>query len=264
MESQLFFSKPYVHVLLTIVLVGVIASLGAYAYYTLKQTEGVYTGATSISIQGEGEVDIRPDIGTFSFSVLAEGVDAKTAQTKSAESINAIIASLKEAGVEEKDIKTENYTLNPKYTYEDKVCAPYSYCPPSNPKIDGYEVSQSVTVKVRDLDKAGDLISLSGEKGATNISSLQFTVDDESKAKAEARAEAIADAKKKADELAKDLGVKLVRMTGYWEEQGGGYPMPEYGYGGDMMMESKQAMSADMPVGQNVVKAVVTITYEVK
>jgi len=264
MESHSFFSKQYVQVLLTIILVSVIAALGSYAYYTLKQSEGVYTGATTITVQGEGEIDARPDIGMFSFSVLAEGADATTAQTKSAESINAILAALKEAGVEDKDVKTENYMLNPKYKYENVVCTNYSYCPPSNPVIDGYEVSQMVTVKVRNLEKAGDLISMSGEKGATNISSLQFTIDDESVVKAEARAEAIADAKEKANQLAQDLGVRIVRMTGFWEEQGGYYPMMERGYGGTMMDAKAESVSPSMPVGENLVKTTVSITYEVK
>lgn len=264
MDSQSFMSKGYVQTLVTIALVGVIAALASYSYYTLKQSEGVFTGATSITVQGEGEVQAVPDIGTFSFSVMAEGADAKTAQTKSAELINAILASLKEGGVEEKDIKTENYTLNPKYRYEEKVCANFSYCPPSNPVIDGYEVSQTVTVKVRDIDKAGDLVTAVGGKGATNISSLAFTVDDPKITKAAARTKAIADAKVKAEALAKDLGVELVRMTGYWENDGGVvYPMMEKAYGGAMVADSI-AVAPQMPVGENTVKSTVSITYEVK
>lgn len=264
MESKSFFGKEYVQVLLTIVLVGIIVALASYAFYTLKQSEGVYTGAAVITVQGEGEVMVRPDIGEFSFSVMAEGVDAAEAQKKSAESINAVFAYLKEAGVEDKDVKTRDYYLNPKYTYEDVVCAPYAYCPPSNPVIDGYEVSQTVVVKVRDLAKSGELISGVGDKGATNISSLQFTVDDESASKAEAREKAIADAKTKADKLAKDLGVRIVRMTGFWEEQGGYYPMMyDKAYGGDMMNESA-SVAPQMPIGENEVKTTVSITYEVK
>lgn len=265
MDSRSFMSKGYVHTLLTIALVGVIAALASYAYYTIKQTEGVYTGATSITVQGEGEVQVVPDIGTFSFSVMAEGADAKTAQSKSAELVNAILASLKAGGVEEKDVKNSNYNLNPKYKYEEKACPNFSYCPPNNPVIDGYEVTQTVTVKVRDLAKAGDLISVSGEKGATNISSLSFTVDDEKVSKAEARTKAIADAKVKAGQLAKDLGVEIVKMTGYWEDQvGGPYPMTNEAYGGSGMMADKAMVAPQTPVGEDTVKSTVSITYEVK
>jgi uncharacterized protein YggE len=252
---------------MTLALVGAICALGSYAYYTLKQSEGVYTGATSINVVGEGEVQVKPDLGMFSFSVLAEGKDAVEAQKLSAEKINAIIAAMKEGGVEEKDIKTTNYNLAPKYAYEEVACAWGTYCPPSNPKIIGYEVSQMVEIKVRDLAKAGDLISKAGEKGATNMSNLQFTVDDEQVSKAEAREKAIADAKEKAKKLADDLGVRLVKMTSFYEQDGGYYPMPMYeGYGGDMMAKSASfdSISPQMPIGENTVKVIVNMTYEVK
>jgi len=263
MEGKSFFGKEYVQVLLTIVLIGIIVALASYAYYTLKQSEGVYTGAAVITVQGEGEVLARPDIGEFSFSVLAEGKTAAEAQAKSAESLNAALSYLKEAGVEEKDIKTANYYLNPKYRYEQTVCT-FSYCPPSNPVIDGYEVSQTVTVKVRDLDKSGELISGVGDKGATNISGLSFTIDDETALKAEARAKAIADAKENADKLAKDLGVRIVRMTGYWEDQGYYQPMYSRDYGGADMAMSEGAASPQMPIGENEIRSTISITYEVR
>lgn len=265
MESQSFFSKGYVQILMTLVLVSAVGALGSYAYYTIKQTEGVYTGATTITVQGEGEVQVKPDIGKFSFSVRAEGKNAAEAQTKSAESINAILGALKSAGVDEKDIKTDNYNLNPKYKYVTAVCTAFN-CPPSNPVIDGYEVSQTVTVKVRNLDKAGDLISKAGEKGATDMSNLQFTVDDEKVSKAQAREKAIVDAKEKAQVLAKNLNVRLLRMTGFFEDQAGGYPVMEGGYAAKSatMSADFKPMSPVMPVGENTVKATVSISYEVK
>jgi uncharacterized protein len=264
MEGKSFFAKEYVQVLLTLALVGIIVALSAYAYYTLKQSEGVYTGATVITVQGEGEVMAKPDIGEFSFSVMAEGKTAAEAQDKSAQALNAALAFLKEGGVEDKDVKTSNYYLNPKYRYDTGVCTTM-YCPPSNPVIDGYEVSQTVTVKVRDLNKSGDLISGVGDKGATNISGLSFTIDDMTDLKSQAREAAIADAKANADKLAKDLGVRIVRMTGYWENEGGMYPMYDRSYmGGDMAMAEEAKMSPQMPVGENEIKSTVSITYEVR
>lgn len=250
---------------MTIALVGVIAALGSYAYYTLKQSEGVYTGATTINVQGEGKVQVKPDLGMFSFSVLAEGKDAVVAQSKSAEKINAIIAAMKEGGVKEEDIKTKNYNLAPKYKYENTVCAWGQYCPPSNPVIEGYTVSQMVEVKVRDLTKSGDLISKAGEKGATDMSNLQFTIDDEKVFKSQAREKAIADAKDKAKKLADDLGVRIVKMTSYYEDQSGGYPMYDRAYGGEMAMSADmKSVSPQMPTGENEIKVTVNMTYEVK
>lgn len=264
MDNSSFFKKGYVEALMTLILVGAVASLGAYAYYTMKQSGGIAPGATTITVQGEGKIQAVPDIGVFSFSVLADGKDAAEAQTKSATANNAIIAVLKENGVEEKDIKTENYNLNPKYKYGDTACRLGMYCPPSNPTIDGYEVSQTVTVKVRALDKSGELISKVGEKGATNISNLSFTIDDETILKGQAREKAIVDAKKEADALAKSLGVKLVRMTGFWENDGVMYPMAERSYSADAMMTKAGNVAPDMPLGQNEIKSTVSITYEIR
>jgi uncharacterized protein YggE len=253
----------YVRVLLIVALVGVVAALAAYAHLTMKQASYGNYGPTTINVRGEGKVLAKPDIGTFSFSVRAEGDDAKTAQDQSATAMNDIIGFLTGAGVSDDDIKTTNYTLNPKYTYEERVCAANVYCPPGNPVLDGYEVSQTVEVKVRDLDTSGDLISGVGTHGATDISGLSFTIDDEDALKAQAREDAIAEAKDKAKQLADDLGVHIVRMIGYYEEE----PYPMYGYGGaamDSMAVKAESVSPRTPTGQNEVTSTVNITYEIR
>ncbi|MBP6924650.1 MAG: SIMPL domain-containing protein, partial [Candidatus Pacebacteria bacterium] len=186
--------------------------------------------------------------------------------------INDIIAYLKEQGVEEKDIKTSGYYLNPRYRYEEQPCSnpglgaydmARNICPPAEQVQDGFDVSQSIDVKVRDTAKAGVLIAGVGEKGATNLSGLNFIVDDTSAVKAEARTKAVADAKAKAEKLAADLGVTLVRITSYYENEGY-YPEPYY---------AKAEMSADMgsgfggaemPVGEAETKVQVNISYEVR
>lgn len=266
MESHTFFEHAYNRALATIALALVVIALGAYAHLTLQEARYINTGPTTISVTGEGEVMAVPDIGEFSFAVRAEGEDATAAQEASAEAINEILAYLKEAGVAEKDVKTQNYNLNPRYRYEERACPPNSYCPPGERVIDGYEVSQSVTVKVRDTAAAGELISGVGDRGATNISSLRFTIDDEDALKAEAREKAIADAKEKARMLADDLDVRIVRMVGYWEDQGG-YPEPYYARA-EMAMDSAMGFGGEVapsiPTGENSTISRVNITYEVK
>jgi uncharacterized protein YggE len=178
--------------------------------------------------------------------------------------MNKAIAFLKEAGVEEKDIKTSNYNLNPKYTWVPQACLAGQYCPGGEQKIDGYEVYQMVTVKVRDLGTSGELISGVGEQGATDISGLTFTIDDEDSLQTEARNLAIADAKAQADILAKQLGVKIVRMTSYYDETSNP-GAPYYGMGGDMMAKSEDmAIVPDMPAGENTITARVSMMFEVK
>jgi uncharacterized protein YggE len=262
-----FFSEKSNRILGSLALLMTIFALGMYSQYTWKQAEYLYSGPAMISVSGEGEVTAVPDVGEFSFSVNADAEEAATAQKEVADTINAIVAYLKENGVEEKDIKTEYYNLYPKYRYEERVCAfGMSYCPPGEQVQDGFTVSQSIRVKVRTLDTAGDLIAGAGERGATNLSGLNFTIDDESALKAEARESAIADAKAKAQVLADQLGVRLVRMTGYNENEGYN-PYPYYGMGGDMMARSavaEESAAIDVPAGENIIKSQVTITYEVR
>lgn len=262
MDARSFFAQGYVRVLLTLALIGVVVALGAYSYLTMREAKYVYTGPTNITVSGEGEVFAKPDIGQFSFSVVAEADDATTAQTESAESTNAILNYLEEQGVAEEDIKTTFYNLNPRYRLEERVCPAGSFCPPGERVMDGFEVNQTIEVKVRDLEAAGDLIAGVGERGATNISGLSFTIDEPEALKAEAREQAIVQAKDKANELAEDLGVRIVRMTGFWEDEG--RYQPYYGMGGDAAMEERAAVSPQMPTGENTITSRVNITYEVR
>jgi uncharacterized protein len=261
--SAIFNSKLN-QLLITLVLAGGVVALASYSYVMVKQ-QSQWGGPVTINVSGTGEVMVKPDIAQFSFGARGEGADAATAQGKSAEVINAVTAYLKENGIEDKDIKTENYNLNPKYRYEQKPCAFGSYCPPGEQIPDGFEVFQTISVKVRAVDTAGKLLSGIGEKGATDISGLNFTVDDEEVLKDEARKLAIEDAKAKADVLAGNLGVKIVKMMSYYEDSPG---IPMYGYGGgmDMAMSAKAEMAPrpDIPAGENKTISNVTITYEVK
>jgi uncharacterized protein YggE len=257
---QSFFNNKTNQVItaVTIALAGL--ALASYAYSSYHMTTSMYPMPMSISVNGEGEASAIPDVGQFSFSVTAEGADATAAQAASGTKINDLIAYLKEQGVEEKDIKTENYNMYPKYRYENKGCFG-TWCPPTEEIPDGFEVSQTVAVKVRDTGKAGTLIAGVGEKGATNISGLTFTIDDETALKAEARSKAIADAKTKAEKIAADLGVEIVRITSFYENEG------YYGYDSHAPMMEKAmdaSVAPDTPVGENTTKVSVSVSFEVK
>lgn len=260
-----FFTKPYVQLLCSFILVAVLVALAAYTYATLKQAEGFYTGETTISVTGEGEVFAVPDVGQFSFAVETEGDDATTAQSDATDIMDTIMAYLTSKGVSEADIKTTAYNVMPKYRYESRPCPLGSYCPPGEQIEDGFQVYQSVTVKVRVLDDAGTLIAGLGEAGAKNISNVQFTIDDESVLQAEARKAAIAEAKQKAQELATDLGMRLSRIVGFQENDENFYPMMErsmavsdsVGLGGGLE-------KVTVPTGENTISSSVTITYELQ
>jgi uncharacterized protein len=221
------------------------------------------SASNTISVSGEGEVFAVPDTATFSVTVQNTAKDVKTAQDASTKQSNDIIAYLKSQGVDEKDIQTVDYSVNPQYEWKQGVCPQGSYCPNGRQVLTGYQVSQTLSVKVRDTKKAGDLLSGVGSRGASNVSGLNFTIDDEDALKAEARDKAIAQAKAKAEVLAKSLGVSLVRVVGFSE--GGG--MPIY-YAKTAMMESGMGIgggvSPDIPVGQNKIVSNVNVVYEIR
>jgi uncharacterized protein len=265
MSDSSFFSKPYNQVLATIAMVGVVVALLSYAYFTLKQAQEWNMGPTTISISGTGEVMAKPDIAQFSFSVRGDGADAAAAQEKSGTIINAITEYLKGAGIEEKDIKTESYNLSPRFKYEQKPCLFGQYCPPGEQIADGFEVVQTISVKVRNLDAAGTHVVEVGKLGATDISGISFTIDDEDVLKAQARELAIDNAQEKAIATANALNMRLGKMTGFYEEVPG---MNPYMSAVPMMdaraADVKSFEAVNLPTGENTVTSQVTLTFIVK
>ncbi len=246
--------------------------LGVKALNAFKEGSNIGRGdypANVISVNGTGEVLAVPDVASFSFAVLEEGKTMKEAQDKATAKINAMINAVKGLGVEEKDIKTSGYNSYPKYDYRQTQVCSIGYCAPGKQVLVGYEVNQTITVKVRKTDTAGDVLTKVGDLGAANISGLDFIVDDMEKVRAEAREKAVADAKAKAKVLAKTLGVRLETIINFYENGDGGYPIMyrESAMDSKVMMSGNVAMpsvSPQLPTGENKIVSNVTITYEVE
>lgn len=226
-----------------------------------------YVGAdippvNTVSFNGTGEVVVIPDIATFTFSVTEEAKNVKDAQDKVTKKIDVALDALKGLSIPDKNIKTVSYNIYPKYEYENAVCTQWS-CPPSRSALVGYTVTQTIQVKIEDVDKAGEILGAMGEIGISEISGLSFTVEDEEKYTREARQKAIADAKEKAKTLSKDLGVRLLRVVSFYES--GNYPPIYYkegmGMGGAVSSDSGAPIPS-VPTGENKVISNVTIVYE--
>lgn len=226
---------------------------------------------TSINVTGEGEAYAIPDIAEISFSITDEAKTAPEARKLVDGKMKAIHAFLEESKVEDKDIKTTAYNLNPKYEWQKTgayvPCALGYNCPPQEGKqvLVGYEVTQSVDVRIHEIDDAGLVLGGLSDKGASYVSGLTFTVDDEDVVKESARKEAIEKAQAKAKKLAAQLGVDIVRITSFSE--GSNYPTYNYARGG-MEMKATSAdvapEAANIPAGENKYTSSVTITYEVR
>lgn len=215
-----------------IIMVGV-SALSYASYYGKSIEPGSYR---SFSASGEGKVVGVPDVAQFSFSVITEGgTDIAKLQTENTNKINKIIAFVKSKGVEAKDIETQNYDLSPRY--QNYSCGPVIYneaypgsgsssvmppkeCPPA--KIVGYTITQSVSVKVRDFTKTGEILAGAVANGANSTSSLSFKIDDPTELRNQARAEAIAKAKANAKSIASAGGFRLGRLLSI--DEGGYFP----------------------------------------
>jgi len=125
----------------------------------------------------------------------------------------------------------------------------------------GYEVSQSLQIKIRDMEKIGEIIQVATDAGANQVSDLQFIVDNEDALKQQARAEAIAKAKTKAKELADQLGVKLVRVSNFSES---GVVPYFYGLEKAAALEGIGGGTPQIETGENKIEVTVSITYEIK
>jgi hypothetical protein len=250
--------------------VAVAAMLGLFLLaLTIKEFKSIpYVGkevaaVNTITVSGTADAYATPDIATFSFTLTQESPTVSAAQDEVNKKSAAIVAFLKKSGVAEKDIKTLAFNIYPRYEYPRVPCPPSQICPANDRVLVGYEVSQMIEVKVRTLANAGTIVSGVGSMGVSDIGSLSFTVDKEDTVKREAREKAISDAKKKANELASDLGVHLVRIVQFSDSSGG---QPIYYAKADMMAAGSASASreATLPSGENKYTSNVNITYEIR
>ena len=209
--------KKFLYTFLILLLVYFLVLLATMIRNNLK--EFYYIGRAdkqerTISLQAVGKVVAKPDI--MGMTLDAETVEE--AQAKNTKVMNDLISRLKQLEIEEKDIQTSNYSIYPQYDYlEDRGSV-----------LKGYTVSQNVSVKIRDLDKVDDVISLAGVVGANNVGGLQFTIDDMDVYLNEAREDAMKKIGEKAKALRQSLGVKFVGIISYDEYSGSGLPSPMY------------------------------------
>lgn len=228
--------------------------------YTWNDTTGDYATNT-ITVEGRAEVQAIPDVATFSFGVNETGESVEAAQTEASKKMNLAIAYLRENGVAEEDIKTANFSVNPHYEYG--FCQGI-VCPPQRQEVVGYDVNQMVEVKVRDIEKAGEFLAGITAQNITNVSGLQFVIDDTDALKEEARSKAVLAARAKADKLAKDLGVKIKKVVSFYENNHGGGPVyfesKNSAFGGDV----QSSVIPDLPAGENTIVSTVSVTYEIR
>lgn len=245
------------HVIMAVLAIVVIVYLGVLIRNSLRTYD--YIGKTpdiinQVTVTGTAKIATAPDIALLNIGIISEGATVNAAQKGTTEKMNNIVNSLKnDFKIDSKDIKTENFSVNPKYDWSS-----------GRQSIIGYTVSQSVSVKVRNFDNTGNILAKATELGANSVSGPNFQIDDPEKAKSVAREQAIAQAKEKAKTLADQVGIKLGRIVNFYEG-GGDYPNVYYGMGGAMADSASVKLSApSIEPGTQDVQLTVSISYEIK
>lgn len=231
-----------------------------------KIKEGKYIGREFeaqevITVSGEGEIYAKPDLAIVNFSVVSEAKTVGSAMEDNTKKMNAVIGAVKTLGVEDKDLKTTSFNISPHYEwYYTQTCL-YPPCP-QNRVLVGYEVSQTLQVKIRDMAKIGDIIQGATAAGSNQAGDLQLTIDNQDELKKQAREQAIEKAKNKAAELTSQLGVKLVRITNF-SESGVSPFFPSYMEGTALGKGGAEAAAPQIETGQNKIVVTVSITYQI-
>ncbi len=183
-----------------------------------------------VSLSVTESVDAAPDKATVSTGVETRALTAKETMAQNAAKIDALVAALLKAGIARKDIQTSGINLSPQYDYANRKDG-------EGPRFIGYQASNMLTVTIRKLAGAGELIDAMVNAGATNLNGPSFGIEDTSALEAQARARAVATAQTRANFYAQAAGYKSARLLGISEAGEIDTPRP-------MMMVREMAASA--------------------
>ena len=221
-----------------------------------------------ISFSGHGEVSASPDIATLDITIRKEAKTVKEAQDSVAQVEKKTLEFLKTSSILDKDIKALGVSFNPKYEFRETVVpmvACYNCPTPTSGKsvLVGYEAYENLNIKIRNLDDLGKITQGLGTLGITELNGPNLAIDKEDAFKDQARKLAIEDAKVKAKQLAKDLGVRLGKISSFSEN--GNYGVPMYAKMDAVSSEAgAPAPTLAIPKGENLITSDVTITYELR
>ncbi len=203
------------------------------------------------SASGTGEATAVPNTAMISLGVNKEGATVEATQNEVNTIINLITKDLKSLGIGEKDIKTSNYSVSPQYDFSNGRQSP-----------NGYQVNATLSVNLDSIEMANQAIDIATKDGATQVGSIQFILSEEDREKAEsnARKEAIANAKTKAENLAKDTGIKLGKLVDVQESGSNGGPIPFERTA--VALDAAEKAPTELSPGENKISVTITLSYE--
>ncbi|MCV3206864.1 SIMPL domain-containing protein [Mesorhizobium sp. YC-39] len=206
-----------------------------------------------IVVSGEGQATVAPDLALLTLSVMREAKTARAALDANNDAMAAVIAAMKSSGVKDRDLQTAGIQINPRYNYTNKPDGS------QEAELVAYQVTNTLSVRVRDVDKTGEILDKAVSLGVNQGGGITFTNDNPAATVTEARKKAVADAMAKAKTLAEAAGVSIGRVLEITDQNVAPPPMP-------INAKAFDAAGASVPVqaGENSYAVQVTVTFELK
>ncbi len=203
---------------------------------------------TLLSVSASANATRVPDVASLSTGVVTQAADANAALKANSTQMNKVVAAIRAAGIAERDIQTSGININPQYRYAEN----------QPPTITGYQASNTVNIKVRDIAKLGEVLDALVASGANQVNGPSFEIDQPEAAYDEARQAALKKAQARAEMYAKSLGLRVRRIVSISE--GGGFrpPMPMM----KAMAMDARAESAPVAPGETTLSANLDVVFE--
>jgi uncharacterized protein YggE len=198
-----------------------------------------------VTVTGEATVAVAPDMAIIRVGVTSQGKTAHEASDANAKQMTKVLAAIKDAGIADRDVQTSRLSLQPQYDPNKNGTA----------RLTGFQVTNQVTIKIRDTDKLPVILDRAIAAGANEMSGIEFVVSEQSKLLDQARDDAVIDAHRKAELYAKAAGVKLGRVVSISEEGSNPPPRP--------VMQAMRAGAVPVAPGEQMLRASVTVSYDI-
>lgn len=241
-------TPPMLLIAATLALTSIFGVSGAIAAEDLEEAPRLLT------ISGTGNITARPDVAWIDMGVDSEAKTAREALDANTAAMNAIFDVLKELSIEEKDYQTSQFSIHAVYTQPSRPSSSDQV-----PVIRGYQVTNQLTVKIRDLDRTGEILDKVVAVGSNRLNNIRFDIDEPEALLDQAREKAVADALRKAKIYVGAAGMALGRIMSI-SESGSTWPQPVYARA--MAMES----GGNVPIapGEQSLTAGVSLTIEIE
>lgn len=201
-----------------------------------------------LSVTGMGQVAAEPDMAILTLGVTSLASSAKDAMRKNSSDMAAVFKAVEGAGIDSKDVQTSNFSLRPRFDRRSNN---------NPPKLEGYQATNTITIRVRALDTLGSVIDQLAQAGANQFQGIEFALKNPRPFVDQARKSAVEDARSKAELYATAAGLSLGDILSIKEAGGAPRPVP-------MARIAIEAASDAVPIAQGELglSAHVTIVYE--